>query len=146
MKMIKGVDISVRVTEMTIKWITAEEAKASGANEERVLLEKTPHFCSAFNTLLMKKMDKAGSDCFFRGPSGMGYRLVSLMDDSSGVAGIAIHLLRTAEPGTPRDQSEIDLDIWAFLGWLIDGVGGEWNVAACENRCHLQGPHGTGRA
>jgi hypothetical protein len=118
------------MTEMTIQLITAEEAKASGAREERVLLEQTPHFSSAFNTFLMKEMDKAGGDCFFRGPSGMGYRLVRLTDEGSGVQGIAIHLLRTAESGTPRDQAEVNLDIWAFLEWLIDGIGGEWNIAA----------------
>lgn len=116
--------------EMTIKWITAEEAKASGAKEERVLLEQTPHFSAAFNTFLMKEMDKTGGDCFFRGPSGLGYKLVRLTGDSGDVEGIAIHLLSTAGTDTTGDQVEVDLDIWAFLEWLIDGVGGEWNVAA----------------
>ena len=111
----------------TIEWITAKEAKASGLKEERVLLERTSHFCSVFNALLTKEWAKAGGDCFFRGPSGMGYRLVKLTDDPNGVEGIAIHLLRTAGAVTPRAQ--VDLDIWAFLEWLIDSVGGEWNIA-----------------
>jgi hypothetical protein len=118
--------------EMTIKWITAEEAKATGAKEKLVLLEKTPYFRLAFSKFLTKEMDRAGSDCFFRGPSGMGYRLARLTDGPNGVEGIAIHLLGTAGTGTLRGR--VDMDIWAFLEWLIDGVGGEWNIAALSKQ------------
>ena len=115
--------------EMTIKWITAEEATAAGTKEERVLLEQTPDFYPDFSTFLTKKMEKAGGDLFFRGPSGMVYRLASVTGDPSGIQGMAIHLRRAAETGVPRDQKGVDRDIWAFLEWLVDGVGEEWSVA-----------------
>ena len=60
----------------------------------------------------------------------MVYRLIRLTDDPSGVQGIAINLRKTAETGVSRNQKEVDRDIWAFLEWLVDGVGGEWSVAA----------------
>jgi hypothetical protein len=116
--------------EMTITWITAEEATAAGTKEERVLLEQTPDFYLDFNTFLMKEIEETGGDLFFRGPSGMVYRLIRLTDDPSGVQGIAINLRKTAETGVSRNQKEVDRDIWAFLEWLVDGVGGEWSVAA----------------
>jgi hypothetical protein len=118
------------MTEMTITWITAEEARAFGTKEQRVLVEQAPDFYSAFNAFLTKKMEKAGGDLFFRGPSGMGYRLTRITDDPNGIQGMAIHLRSTTETGAPRDQKEVERDIWAFLEWLVDGVGGEWSVAA----------------
>ncbi len=30
----------------------------------------------------------------------------------------------------PLDETEADRDLWAILGWLVDGVGGEWNSDA----------------
>jgi hypothetical protein len=116
--------------ELTIKWITAEEASAAGTKEERVLLEQSPDFYPAFNTFLMKEMERAGGDRFFRGPSGMVYRLTRLTDGPSGIHGVAIMWLSAPETTVPRDQEEVDRDIWAFLEWLVDGVGGEWSVAA----------------
>ncbi len=118
------------MTEMKITWITAEEARDAGTKEERVLLEQSPDFYPDFNTFLMKEMEKAGGDRLFQGPSGMVYRLTRLTDDPSGVQGMAIYLLMKAETGVPRDQEEVDRDIWAFLEWVVDGVGGEWSVAA----------------
>jgi hypothetical protein len=74
-------------------------------------------------------MGKAGGDLFFRGPSGMVYRLERVLDDTGGIQGMAIHLLRGEETGAP-EQKDVDLDIWAFLEWLVAGVGGEWRIAA----------------
>ncbi len=118
------------MTEMTIKWITAEEATASGTKEERVLLEQTPDFYPAFNAFLMKEIERAGRDLFFRGPSGMVYRLTKLAENPGSVQGIAINMRRTDETGVSQDQEQVDRDIWAFLEWLVDGVGGEWSIAA----------------
>jgi hypothetical protein len=118
------------MTEMTITWITAAEAASAGRKEERVLIEQTPDFCLVFNTFLTREMERAGGDLFFRGPSGMVYRLARVTDDLSSVQGMAIHLRMAAESGGPRDQERVERDIWAFLEWLVDGVGGEWSVAA----------------
>jgi hypothetical protein len=116
--------------EMKMTLITAEKAMAFGAKEELVLLEQNPHHYPAFHTFLTKEMDDAGGDVFFRGPSGMVYRLGKVLDDPGGIQGMAIHLLRVEETGAPPEQKDIDRDIWAFLEWLVDGVGGEWSIAA----------------
>jgi hypothetical protein len=28
----------------------------------------------------------------------------------------------------PMNDREVDADLWALLGWMIEGVGGEWRV------------------
>jgi hypothetical protein len=32
----------------------------------------------------------------------------------------------------PLDEALADRDLWAVLGWLVDGVGGEWTVEALQ--------------
>lgn len=41
-------------------------------------------------------------------------------------SGVEIHALL---PGLePLDEDVADRDLWAVLGWLVDGVGGEWSA------------------
>lgn len=32
----------------------------------------------------------------------------------------------------PLDETVADVDLWAILAWLVDGVGGDWSSAALD--------------
>jgi hypothetical protein len=40
--------------------------------------------------------------------------------------GIEIYALAYALE--PLSEEDIDTDLWALLGWMINGIGGEWRV------------------
>ena len=64
---------------------------------------------------------------YVRAPSGMVYALVFI--GRSGELfpdGVEIYALPDALD--PMNDREVDADLWALLGWMIEGVGGEWRV------------------
>jgi hypothetical protein len=64
---------------------------------------------------------------FVRAPSGLVYALVFL--GRSGEAfpsGVEIHAVVDALE--PIEDSVMDTDLWAILGWMIAGVGGAWTL------------------
>jgi hypothetical protein len=72
---------------------------------------------------------------YVRAPSGLIYALVFL--GRSGEAfpsGVEIHAVVDALE--PIEDSVMDTDLWAILGWMIAGVGGAWT---------LDDLHATGR-
>jgi hypothetical protein len=64
---------------------------------------------------------------YVRAPSGMTYAFVFIGRSGEPFPdGIEIYALPEAlEPLTDPD---VDADLWALLGWMIAGVGGEWRV------------------
>jgi hypothetical protein len=45
-------------------------------------------------------------------------------------AGVEIYAIVPALE--PLNETTVDRDLWAILGWMIDGVGGDWKVADLE--------------
>ena len=100
---------------MKLQWLQKAEADALGEAEERVLLEQTPAHYPEYAAFL----EKQGTELFFRGPSGAVYRV--------GPAAIGVEIcVRLPRPS----EADLDDDLFAFLRWLVEGVGGEWSVAA----------------
>ena len=64
---------------------------------------------------------------FLRAPSGMAYALVFV--GRSGEAfpsGLEVYAI--VEALEPLDETVVDKDLWAILGWMIGGVGVPWTV------------------
>jgi hypothetical protein len=64
---------------------------------------------------------------YVRAPSGMIYVLVFIGRSGEPFPdGIEIYAL--ADALEPLGEEDVDTDLWAFLRWMIDGVGGAWKV------------------
>jgi hypothetical protein len=60
-------------------------------------------------------------------PSGLIYALVFIGRSGEPFpAGVEIHAL--VPELEPLDDDVVDRDLWAILCWMIEGVGGDWNV------------------
>jgi hypothetical protein len=61
-------------------------------------------------------------------PSGLAYALVFIGRSGEPFpAGVEIHAL--VPELEPLEDDVVDRDLWAILCWMIEGVGGDWNVA-----------------
>ena len=64
---------------------------------------------------------------YVTGLSGLVYALVFIGRSGEPFpAGVEIHAL--VPELEPIDDDVIDRDLWAILCWMIEGVGGDWNV------------------
>lgn len=117
---------------MPIQWITREEARQVGEVEEQVLLEQTPACYPEFGEFLKRELERAGGSLYFKGVSGMVYRLGRLQSrEAGGLHGIEI-CVRLSSAGQTLGADSVDLDLWPLMEWIIDGVGGEWSAEALE--------------
>lgn len=65
---------------------------------------------------------------YVRAPSGADYCLVFIGRSGEPFpAGVEVHAVVDALE--PLDESVADRDLWAILGWMIAGIGGDWTVA-----------------
>jgi hypothetical protein len=74
-------------------------------------------------------LDTNGLSCsgYIRGPSGTIYSLVFVgRSEEPFPDGVEIYAL--VEALEPLSEEDVDTDLWAFLRWVIDGVGGDWKV------------------
>jgi hypothetical protein len=68
---------------------------------------------------------------YVRAPSGLAYALV--FTGRSGEqfpAGVEVYAIVPALE--PLDDVVVDQDLWAILGWMIDGVGPPWTVEGLQ--------------
>lgn len=115
---------------MAIEWVTREEAERVGTREEQVLIEQSPDHYPEFGRFLHGKLESAGGSLFFRGVSGMVYRVGAVAERPNGLGGVEI-CVRLGGGGAQGVSGEtIDGDLWAFLEWLIGEVDGEWSREA----------------
>ena len=64
---------------------------------------------------------------YVRAPSGMMYSLVFVGRSGEPFPdGLEIYAL--ADALEPLSEGDVDSDLWAFLRWMIQGIGGEWKV------------------
>lgn len=68
---------------------------------------------------------------FVKAPSGSVYALVFIGRSGEEFPG-GVEVCAVADALEPLDDSVVDTDLWAILGWIIEGVGGEWDVSALE--------------
>ena len=116
--------------QTAIEWITHEEADRIGTREEQVLIEQSPEHYPEFNAFIQRELERGGGSLFFRGVSGMVYRVGAVAEKPGGLCGVEI-CVRLAGRGVQAIHGEvIDRDLWAFLEWLIGKVGGEWTLEA----------------
>jgi hypothetical protein len=68
---------------------------------------------------------------YVTGLSGLVYALVFIGRSGEAFpAGVEIYAIVPALE--PLNETTVDRDLWAILGWMIDGVGGDWKVADLE--------------
>jgi hypothetical protein len=73
---------------------------------------------------------------FVQAPSGTAYALVFIgRSGEQFPAGLEIHAIVPALE--PLDDVAIDRDLWAILGWMIDGVGAPWTVEGLQETGRL---------
>src|SRR5262245_59796162 len=109
---------------MVLQWISRQQAELAGSCEKCVLLEQTPGHYAEFQDFLTKEFESASGDLYFAGSSGLVYRVGRTL--RSGVE-ICVRFETGSEPPT---EQEVDTDLWEFLRWLVEQVGGEWSVTA----------------
>jgi hypothetical protein len=64
---------------------------------------------------------------YIRGPSGTIYSLVFVGRSGEPFPdGLEVYALVDALE--PLSEEDVDTDLWAFLRWMIQGLGGEWKV------------------
>ena len=64
---------------------------------------------------------------FVRGPSGTAYALVFLGRSGEPFpSGLEVYAIVDALE--PLDDAAVDGDLWAILGWMIEGVGAPWSI------------------
>jgi len=64
---------------------------------------------------------------FLRASSGMAYALVFVGRSGEPFpSGVEIYAIIDALE--PLNEAVLDRDLWAILGWMIDGVGAPWTV------------------
>lgn len=111
-----------------MEWIDCELAGGSEQPERRVLIEQSPAHYPEFAAFILKELGPAGGALYFRGSSGLNYRLGNVDSaDPEGLEGVEICLRLPAGQADPDPQT-IDEDLWPVLEWLIEGVGGEWSL------------------
>ena len=64
---------------------------------------------------------------FLRAPSGMVYALV-FVGRSGEPFPSGLEICAIVEALEPLDETVLDKDLWAILGWMIGGVGAPWTV------------------
>jgi hypothetical protein len=64
---------------------------------------------------------------FVRAPSGAAYALV-FVGRSGELFPSGLEVFAIVDALEPLDDAVVDKDLWAILGWMIDGVGAPWTV------------------
>ena len=115
---------------MSMEWITKDEAERTGTREEQVLIEQSPGHYQEFQDFITKELRGKEGRLYFRGKSGSVYTAGLIPQrEPDGLQGMEI-CIRISE-GTQIPASDVvDLDLWPFFEWIIQGVGGEWDLDA----------------
>jgi hypothetical protein len=90
------------------------------------------------NELDLRPQDvDGGANRFFQAESGRVYEMIFVGKTGRAFpAGLEICLLVFDIDPIPPEE-EIDRDLWEFLQWMIQGVGGEWTLEALEATGYL---------
>lgn len=73
---------------------------------------------------------------FVRAPSGLPYALVFIGRSGEPFpSGVEVYAVVNALE--PIEDGVLDRDLWAILGWMIEGVGGAWTSRELEETGRL---------
>jgi hypothetical protein len=108
-----------------------EQPSLDGKRRALVLTEDRvghyPEFREFFVRRFSLDTDGLSESGYIRGPSGMIYSLVFVGRSGEPFPdGLEVYALVDALE--PLSEESVDTDLWAFLKWMIQGIGGEWNV------------------
>ena len=94
-------------------------------NEDRV--GHYPEFREFFVRRFALERNGLSRPGYVRAPSGMTYALVFVGRSGEPFPdGLEIHALVDALE--PLNEADVDTDLWAFMRWMIEGVGEPWRV------------------
>jgi hypothetical protein len=86
-----------------------------------------PEFREFFTRRFSLDTNGLSKSGYIRGPSGMIYSLVFVGRSGEPFPdGLEVYALVDALE--PLSEEDVDTDLWAFLRWMIQGLGGEWKV------------------
>jgi len=111
------------------------EPSLDGMRLEFVLAEDRLGHYPEFRAFFAKTfdLDRVGlaRPGYLRAPSAAIYALVFI--GRSGEAfpsGVEIYAVVSALE--PIDETSVDRDLWSIMGWMTDGIGGEWTKEALQ--------------
>jgi hypothetical protein len=86
-----------------------------------------PEFREFFVRQFSLDINELSHPGYVQAPSGMTYAFVFIGRSGEPFPdGIEIYALPDALE--PLNDPDVDADLWALLGWMVAGVGGEWRV------------------
>ena len=108
-----------------------ENPKLEGTRRALVLTEDRIGHYPEFRDFFVRRfsLDSEGlsQPGYVRAPSGMTYALVFIGRSGEPFPdGLEVYALPDALE--TLDEANVDSDLWALLRWIIEGVGGEWQV------------------
>ena len=90
-----------------------------------------PEFAAFFtNTFDLDKIGLARPG-YLRAPSGVIYALV-FVGRSGEAFPSGVEIYAVAPALEPIDETSVDRDLWSIMGWMIEGIGGEWTGEALQ--------------
>jgi hypothetical protein len=106
-----------------------EKASLDGKREALVLSEDRVGHYPEFREFFIRRFSLASTGLstpgYVRAPSGIVYSLVFIGRSGKPFPdGLEVYALVDALE--PLNEEVVDTDLWAFLTWIIRGVGGEW--------------------
>jgi len=119
-----------------IEWVDQETADRAGTKEELVLREQAPAHYPEFLNFLNSKLSQDHGNLFFRAPSGNIY-VVRLVSDEVTPPRHEILILVRKGDDTEIGDENVNQELWPFLEWLLEGVGGEWTVNALRQTASI---------
>jgi hypothetical protein len=108
-----------------------EQPSLDGKRSALVLAEDRvghyPEFREFFIGRFSLDTDGLSKPGYVRAPSGMIYSLAFVGRSGEPFPdGLEVYALVDALE--PLSEEDVDTDLWAFLRWMIQGIGGEWKV------------------
>src|SRR5260370_26329391 len=112
-----------------------EQPSLDGKRRALVLAEDRvghyPEFGEFFVRRFSLETDGLSKPGYVRAPSGMIYSLVFVGRSGEPFPdGLEVYALVDALE--PLAEEDVDTDLWAFLTWMIRGIGGEWKAEDLE--------------
>jgi hypothetical protein len=115
------------VTEVEV----IEQPSLEGKRRALVLTEDRvghyPEFLEFFIRRFSLDTNGLSTPGYVRAPSGMIYSLVFVGRSGERFPdGLEVYALVDALE--PLSEEDVDTDLWAFLAWMIRGIGGQWKA------------------
>jgi hypothetical protein len=100
-----------------------------------VLAEERVGHYAEFRAFFVRTFDLdrigLGEPGFVGAPSGIIYALI-FIGRSGEAFPSGVEIYAAVDALEPIDEGVVDTDLWAILGWMIEGVGGEWTMRDLE--------------